>query len=212
MLSSMEAPTPFRLLSLPPELRDLILAFTLLCPLPISPRVFIPRDAFVLRLPAVTQVNRQIRKESLPLYFAVNTFQFNIKDVIEAPLHVAQDLRYEKKLLTFGAWCEACEAAGSDSFLRIRKFELKTGSAVSAPAVTLDLGKKREVRMEVRCYWQGGARRRPRLQCCEAPGRLVEVVRGILESNEGRGLLPGNVIELCGEIQGSVPRMLHGLS
>ena len=196
----------FHLLDLPAELRELVFAFTVLSDLPISPRVFIPRDAFVLRLPAVTQVSRQVRKESLPLYFEVNSFQFNIKDVIELPL--AQDLRYEKKLLTFGAWCEA---AGAEHFQRIRHFSLKTSSAVSAPAVVLDLGASRQFRMEIRCYWQGGVRKRPRLQVGEAPGVLFDVVREMLEKNDGKGLLPGDIVDLCGEIQVCVPRMVHGI-
>ncbi|KAK4631380.1 hypothetical protein CLAFUW4_02664 [Fulvia fulva] len=199
-------PHHFRLLDLPAELREHIFAFAVLSDLPISPRVFIPRDAFVLRLPAVTHVNRQVRQESLPLYFEVNTFQFNVKDVMELPL--AQDLRYEKKLLTFGAWCEA---AGADQFRRIRHYSLKTSSAVSAPAVMLDLGASRQFRMEVRCYWQGGMRKRPRLQIGEAPEVLYDVVRGMLETNDGKGLLPGDVVDLCGEVQLCVPRMLHGI-
>lgn len=188
--------TPFRLMDLPTELREDIFRFTVESPHPIAPRVSIPRDAFVLRLPPLTKVSRQFRQETLPLYFEGNIFHFNVKDVLETPLE--QDLRFEKKLLTFGAWCEA---AGRKRFCRIRSFSFSTGGNMHAPNVVVCLGRYGRLEMEVRCFWQGSGSRRPRYEAQAAPEGLIEVAKEAMARNDGSCLLPEDVIVLCREIQ-----------
>lgn len=188
--------TPFRLLDLPAELREDIFRFTVGSPHAIAPRVSIPRDAFVLRLPTLTKVSRQFRQETLPLYFEGNTFHFNVKDVLETPLE--QDLRFEKKLLTFGAWCEA---AGREQFCRIRSFSLSTGGNMQASNVVVCLGRYGRVEMEVRCFWRGSGSRRPRYEAQAAPEGLKEVAKEAVARNEGSCLLPEDVTVLYREIQ-----------
>lgn len=69
------AKQPSRLLNLPQELRDLILSFALTSPKPV---VSFRLDDYQKQkyqeatLPPLTRVNRQIRKESLPIFFTCN--------------------------------------------------------------------------------------------------------------------------------------------
>lgn len=189
------SPPPFRLFDLPRELRDLIFTFAVRAETPeqsISPRVSIPRDAFVLRVPALTHVCRQARRESLPLYFESNTFAFDVRDVTEAPLQ--QDLRYEKKLLTFGAWCEA---VGLQAFGAIRRFRF------SWPAVWVHLRGRGVV--EVWCQRLCDGPNGCYLQRVPAPEKMADMVRRAVEGNGGF-LLPTDVVELCGEIKRSDSR------
>lgn len=184
---------PFRLLDLPPELREQILLFALAQPQPIEPRVIVPRDAFVHRLPALTRASRLLRQESLPLYFEANIFHFKVRDVLEPTL--SQDLRFDKKLLTFGAWCEA---AGREMFGRIRKFEFETLGGADAVNVCVTLGKGGRVDVEVRSYWLRG-KAKPASKA--APESLVGIVKEAARSNEKGCLYPEDVVTVCREIR-----------
>ncbi|KAF2161220.1 hypothetical protein M409DRAFT_59225 [Zasmidium cellare ATCC 36951] len=194
--------THFRLLDLPVEVREHILRYALQVPYYISPRVSIPRDAFVLRLPPLTRTCHLLRKESLPLYFECNTFHFNLKDVLETPLE--QDLRFEKKLLTFGAWCEA---VGSERFARIRSFALNlrgggVGGGMYVPNVVVTVGRFGKVDVEAKCLWQGEGGGGPKYEAKPAPEELVRVVREVVARNQGSGcLLPRDVVQFCRAVE-----------
>lgn len=109
--------SPSRLLALPPELRESILALVVIDEAIIKPKIIIPRESFVLRLPPITKVNRQLRIESLPLYYEENVFFFEADDLCrpECP----RDIRSNRRLQTFTSWCEA---AGRENVQRIRSF------------------------------------------------------------------------------------------
>ncbi|KAK5168799.1 uncharacterized protein LTR77_006108 [Saxophila tyrrhenica] len=59
-------PEPFRFMDLPPELRNRIYGFATHNEVPLRLRALKP--------PAITRVSRQVRSESIPVYFDVNTF------------------------------------------------------------------------------------------------------------------------------------------
>ena len=67
---------PSRLTGLPPELRNRIYSLALTDTAPIN----LTAESGPARLPSLLHVSRQIRLESLPLYFAINDFVATIKD------------------------------------------------------------------------------------------------------------------------------------
>ena len=200
----MDSITAFRLLDLPTELRLEILEYAVTSEKAITARVTVPREAYLLYLPSITKVSHRLRKESLPLYFESNEFYFSVKDVLETT--PVQDLRFERRLLGFGAWCEA---VGLESFMRIRRFVLRAFGSLHAPSVRVELDGKGGVEMEVRCLWQGSGTRRPKAEAKRPPEKLVQVAKEAVMRNGGKGLKPEDVVELCREIQRSGAELLY---
>lgn len=192
--------TPSRLLDLPVELREQVLRYALKVPYRISPRVYTPRDAFVLRLPALTKTCHLLRKESLPLYFEENTFHFNDEDVIERHLH--QDLRFEKRLLTFGAWCEA---AGVERLAKVRRVSIRMSkSRTDAKYVLLTM--TRFGKVEVELEWLRSDGKESRYEVRPAPETIERVVKRAMErtSSTARMLLKG-AMQFCNDMMYDEP-------
>lgn len=197
----------FRILDLPVELREEILRYAVKAPNNISPRVSIPRDAFVLRLPALTKTCHLLRKESLPLYFEENTFRFVLKDVLEDLLE--QDLRFEKKLLTFGAWCEA---VGMELLSRVKRVVISMAhddvrSKHNATRVLLTMGRFGKVEVELLSLRLDGEG--SQWEARPARQGLVRAAKDTIEENPRAGcLLPHGIEQFCTEMVVSCPGSL----
>jgi hypothetical protein len=82
--SNMQSVTGFRFLDLPAELRNMIYRILLVCNQPLTPCRLDPdsilslqREYATFHCSRISQVSRQLRRETLPIFYSCNTFHFH---------------------------------------------------------------------------------------------------------------------------------------
>ena len=131
-------------------------------------------------------------------------------DVLEKPLK--QDIRYEKKLLTFGAWSEA---AGDDNFVHIRNFGFSSGPHLYVFVRILNHGKL-ELRVDPSIL-QSTKTGKPVLfdgcrKTTHEEGEVMRLLYRAVERNGNRGLYPEDLKGVCQAILDHPEEMLRDVA
>ncbi|GAB1740600.1 hypothetical protein NU219Hw_g5694t1 [Hortaea werneckii] len=172
-------------LTLPWELREQILADVVKETRPLVPKKGSQASPWALKRPNVTRVCKQLRAEGLSLYYATNTFWFDIRSICSNEAILDENNTLERSLPNYRAWSTA---TGRDNFLKIRSFIFEESSGAHYRLNLLNSGNFTLTPSE-----------RPIAECtltrvCRG---IVRVVQETLEARDERGLFPEDIEYVC---------------
>ncbi|KAF2169251.1 hypothetical protein M409DRAFT_20474 [Zasmidium cellare ATCC 36951] len=121
--SAMAATSAFRLMDLPPEIRNRIFSYAL----PGKGNNTLNRNVANFRFPALSRVSREVRRQTLPIFFAEFDFVFNVGTNVTSLSDDNQEVA-----------CHETKLAGTLGFLpQVQRFITDAGQAAVFRKVTV---------------------------------------------------------------------------